>query len=328
MKVIEKIIEKEVILHTSLKDKRICFLDIETTGLSKSIDTIYLIGIMYFDNEISNWKIVQLFAEELKEEVDILLEAYKIISEFDIIVNYNGTSFDIPFINNKFNYYKMNMSIDVNISLDIYRVIKSNRNILPLENLKLKSIEEFLGINREDKHTGKECINFYFDYLISKNNLAVENILLHNYDDLYYLLDVVNILNVIDSKNTMNVYYNNKDNHFYIENIQLNKDYLYISGSVDDDNNIGNIVYYDDKYKLIITKNNTFEISLEVMEGMVTPTKKCIFINSKDFSFSKEIEWRNVYNIPKGLIILEVEKLFYIENIKQVISGLINNILN
>lgn len=327
MELIEKTIEKDIGIHSQFIDKKICFLDIETTGFNRNTDTIYLIGIVYFDNSFKNWRSIQYFAEELTDEVDILLQAHKILSEVDRIINYNGTSFDIPFINNKLKYYRTNLSIDLNKSFDLYRILQSNKNILQLKNYRLESIEKYLGIQRENKFTGKECIDFYFDYLVTKNPVTKENILLHNYEDLYYLLDVIDLLNILEVKKTITIHYNNNDNHLLIDQIQLRKDYLLIKGSISN-NNIGNIVYFTDHYKIILTKENTFEVSLEVMEGMVTPTEKCRFIKARDFHLPKESSyWSNQFKVPRGIILLSVEKNYYIENIKEIIKKLIHHIL-
>lgn len=327
MEIIEKYIDKDVDINLYFMDKKVCFLDIETTGLNRSIDSIYLIGLVYYDDSYQSWKITQLFADELKEEVDILLEAYKILSSFDLIINYNGTSFDIPFINSKLKFYRTNLSIDIEKSLDLYRIIKSNRSILDLGNYKLKTIEKFLGIHREDKFTGRECIDLYFDYLVTKNIESKDNILLHNYEDLYYLLDVIKILDILEDKKSFNITYNNKESHFLIDSIKLNKDYLFVKGIITN-NNIRNTIYFADNYKVIIEKDNTFEISLEVREGMVTSTKKCIFIKAIDFGLSMDLYWSNQFKIPIGIILISVEKNYYVENIKGVIGGLIYMIVS
>ena len=326
LKIIENPIEKWVSIPHDLKEVKLCFLDIETTGLNKSMDTIYLVGLICFDDSINMWKSIQIFAEELNEEVDILLEAYKIISSSDLIVNYNGSSFDIPFINSKLKYYKTNLTIDIDLSLDIYRIIKANRNILPLENLKLKTVEEYLNIYREDKHTGKDCINFYFDYLVTKNLLSRENILLHNYNDLYYLMEVLDILNILDSKKSFCINYKNNENFLYIESIYLSKDYLFIDGHIKG-SNLDSIMYFADNYKVIINKDNSFEVSIEIIKGLVTPTKSCLFIRTEDFNLSNKTYCIDEFKIPGNLILLEVEKIYYIENIKTVIGELIASTL-
>lgn len=327
LKIIEQYFDKDVDLHSSLMGKRICFIDIETTGFSRTTDTIYLIGIVFFDTSKETWKIIQLFADELKEEIDILMESYKLLSNFDIIINYNGTSFDMPFINSKLDFYKTNLSIDISKSMDLYKIIQSNKNIFKLKSYKLKSIEKFLGIDREDQFTGRECIDFYFDYLVTNNQESQDNILLHNYEDLYYLLDVIKIVDILEDKKSFDINYNNNKNHFIIDNMNLSKDYLFINGNIEN-NNIRNTVYFGDNYKLIIAEDNSFEISLEVKEGMITPTKKCLFVNASSFRLPNRLYESGEFNIPKGLILLEVEKNYHIENIKLIISRLINMIIN
>lgn len=326
MEKIEKVINKNINHKLNLKDKKICFLDIETTGLNRTRDSIYLVGIGYYDDKLLSWKIVQFLAEELSEEVDVLLEAYRLLSKFDIIVNYNGTSFDIPFINNKLKFYRSNLSLDVDKSLDLYRIIRSNKNILQLENYKLESIERYLGIHRKDKYTGKECIDFYRDYLINKNSLSKKKILLHNYEDLYYLLDVIKILDILESKKSFTINHKGQDNVFLIESIEFLKDYIFIRGNIDK-NNIGNTVYFADNYKFILENKGDFEISFEVLEGMVTSSKKCVFIKAEDFNLPKDEYWVNEFKIPRGIILLSVEKKDCIDNIKLVSKNLIENII-
>ena len=326
MKIIEKTFTKDMNTNFNLMDEKVCFLDIETTGLNRSIDSIYLIGLVYYDNSIQGWKIIQLFAEELKEEVDILLEAYKMISSFDTIINYNGTSFDIPFINSKLKFYRTNLLIDMDKSLDLYRIIQSNKYLLDLKNYKLKTIESFLGIHREDTFTGRECIDFYFDYLITKNVESKDHILQHNYEDLYYLLDVVKIVDILNHKKSFIINYRDSTNHFLIADIDLKKDYLFIRGKINN-NTIRNTIYFTDNYKIIITRDNTFEVSLEVKEGLVTPTTGCTFINAISFDLPNKAYWSDQFKVPKGIILLSVEKNYYMENIKLVMSSLINMII-
>ena len=78
-----------------------CFFDIETTGFSRKKDIVYLIGILYFDKEEDSWVIAQYFANNLKDELKVIEEASQFLMSFHRIVNYNGNTFDIPFINSK-----------------------------------------------------------------------------------------------------------------------------------------------------------------------------------------------------------------------------------
>ena len=38
-------------IQNHFNNKRICFFDIETTGFSRLKNTIYLIGVVYYDNK-------------------------------------------------------------------------------------------------------------------------------------------------------------------------------------------------------------------------------------------------------------------------------------
>jgi len=76
-------------LYNELKDK-VCFLDIETTGLSKHYNDITLIGIHSSEGSkiFMNGKNLEKFENELKK--------------YSMIITFNGRCFDIPFIRQKF----------------------------------------------------------------------------------------------------------------------------------------------------------------------------------------------------------------------------------
>lgn len=151
--------------------------------------------------------------------------------------------------------------------------------------------------------------------------------MLHNYEDLYYLLDVINIIEILNQKKSFTIEYNNHNNYFLINEIILNKDYLSIRGKIED-NNIINTIHFADNYKIIITKDNIFEVSLEVEEGLVTPTKRCTFIKAMSFDFPNKVYWSDKFTIPKGIVLLSVENVHYMDNIKLIIRGLIDKIIN
>lgn len=78
------------------------FLDIETLGLYDS--PIIIIGLGFFKNK--EFKIQILFARELEEEIAICEHLKtEILPNFKCFVSYNGKSFDIPYIANRFMYF-------------------------------------------------------------------------------------------------------------------------------------------------------------------------------------------------------------------------------
>lgn len=188
----------------------ILFFDIETTGLSKANNHIYLIGCGYYTPAGLN--IIQWFAENEHEEIDVLNAFVDFSSSFNCLVNYNGKSFDIPFTSARMEKYGLTMP---NIeSIDLYTIVKPLKRLLSLNDLTQKSIEGFLGINRNDKYNGGELIPVYKEYVAlmdarasrytntKKNalseitNKAEHNLrllLLHNYEDVLNMHEIVKI---------------------------------------------------------------------------------------------------------------------------------------
>ena len=78
------------------------FLDIETLGLYDS--PIIIVGIGFFKN--NKYHIREFFARDLEEEIAICEHLRtKILPNFKSFITYNGKSFDIPYIANRFLYY-------------------------------------------------------------------------------------------------------------------------------------------------------------------------------------------------------------------------------
>lgn len=222
-------------IHTTLNNKLlypiqspydmedILFFDIETTGLSAKTSFLYLIGCVYFENDA--WQMTQWFADEINHEAAILQEFFQKIKHYKRLVHYNGSGFDIPFIQNKCKQHNMDTPFDLIDSFDIYKKLLPYKNLLPVHNLKLKTVESFLGITREDTYSGADLIQVYANYLgssryekLHKSNLPkgdnpspipysksipsskdlLQILLLHNGEDLGGLLSISRILCYID----------------------------------------------------------------------------------------------------------------------------------
>ncbi len=78
------------------------FLDIETLGIIDS--PIILVGIGFFKN--NKFKIHLLFTRELEEEIAIYEHLRtQIFPNFKSFITYNGKTFDIPYLANRFLYF-------------------------------------------------------------------------------------------------------------------------------------------------------------------------------------------------------------------------------
>ena len=79
-------------------------------------------------------------------------------------------------------------------SVDLYKKIKPFKKILGLENLKQKTIEGFLDIERQDRFSGGQLIEVYHDYLATGDEALLRLLLLHNEDDLKGMPSILPIL--------------------------------------------------------------------------------------------------------------------------------------
>ncbi len=182
-----------------LPTENTCFFDIETTGLSPSVSSVYLIGAA----EITDGKaaLTQWFADDYTSEPALLGAFSEYLSRFDTVVHYNGTTFDVPYLTKKYVYHNIPDPFLKLDSLDLYREVnsfcrkhrkdKTAPNIFGTENLKLTSIEKAVGFDRGQDFSGKECIDIYTTYMQEKfahneaNTASLRGSLLsHNHDDL------------------------------------------------------------------------------------------------------------------------------------------------
>ena len=78
--------------------------------------------------------------------------------------------------------------------IDLYKMIRPYKASLGLSNLKQKTIERFVGLNRIDQMNGGQLIEVYFDYLSTDDARSKSLVLQHNRDDMdgmFYLADIL-----------------------------------------------------------------------------------------------------------------------------------------
>ncbi len=164
----------------------IVLFDIETTGFAAEATNLYLIGCCYYHQ--GKWNITQWFNDDGDSEEEIIDCFMNFIKPYKFLIHYNGDGFDIPYITRKLEIYNLNHTFSSIESLDIYKKIKSFKDVLHLDNLKQKTIEKFLGINRLDKYTGGDLIKVYKDFLKNNSDSGRQLLLQHNYEDLEGLI--------------------------------------------------------------------------------------------------------------------------------------------
>ena len=167
--------------------------DIETTGLSADTSYLYLIGVIC--SEKGEPTLLQWFCDEFSEEKEVLSSFRDFITNYARLVHYNGTGFDIPYLNKKFKRHCLSYTIDSEESLDIYKLLLPFRKHTDFPDFKQKTLEQCAGFLREDTFSGGELTEVYAAYA-GKYRLATLTgkteeadalrhvMLLHNHDDL------------------------------------------------------------------------------------------------------------------------------------------------
>jgi len=157
----------------SLFSDSVAFVDIETTGLSKSRDKITLVGI--YNGKESKTYIKNINLDDIVEE----------LSKYKLLVSFNGARFDLPFIKSEFPEIEFKqLHIDLMYPL---RRIGYNGG--------LKNIEKLLGISRSDDTegmTGFDAVRLWKKYERGDRE-ALDKLIKYNREDIVNLKYIIEL---------------------------------------------------------------------------------------------------------------------------------------
>lgn len=176
--------------------EKILFIDIETTGFTAKSSSLYLIGTAYYEK--GKWYVRQWFADAEGEEKQLLSAFFHFAMGYTHLIHFNGNNFDLPYLLEKCRQYDLPYNFNAFEGIDIYRRISPYKNFLRLPNCKQKTIEEFLGIGREDKYNGGELIGVYHTYLKEPTDFGLHALTLHNVEDMKGMLHILPALAYYD----------------------------------------------------------------------------------------------------------------------------------
>ena len=165
------------------------FFDIETTGLSAARSDLYLIGYGTILND-EQFRITLLFNDDGCSEPKMLAAFKDILADYKYLVTYNGDTFDLPYIKEKYRQFRQEISFDSITSIDVYRKIRKYKKLLQMDSMKQSALESVMGMERDEFHSGGLLIDTYQDYLGTKDTQLQDMLLSHNKDDIYGLFYV------------------------------------------------------------------------------------------------------------------------------------------
>jgi len=165
---------------------RWAFLDTETTGLMGGTGTYaFLIGVGSIDAE--GFRLRQFFMRDYGEEASLLHRLSEHLAGFDVLITYNGKSYDQPLLETRFRMSRARHPFDRMTHLDL---LFGARRLwrLRLESCRLVDLESrILGFERTGDLPGEMIPYVYFDFLRSQKAFQVVPIFHHNAIDILTL---------------------------------------------------------------------------------------------------------------------------------------------
>jgi uncharacterized protein len=165
---------------------RWAFLDTETTGLAGGSGTYaFLIGVGRISRE--GFRVRQFFMRDYAEEKSVLKALADHLAGFDVLITYNGKSYDQPLLETR---YRMARRQPPFARLSHLDLLHGARRLwkLRLETCRLIELErQILGFEREGDLPGELIPYVYFEYLRSREAQRVVPIFHHNAIDILTL---------------------------------------------------------------------------------------------------------------------------------------------
>lgn len=162
------------------------FLDTETTGLAGGSGTCaFLIGLGSIEDE--GFLVRQFFMRDHADEASALDSLTKHLARFEVLVTYNGKSYDQPLLETRYTMCRKRHPFSKMEHLDLLygarRLFK-----LRLENCRLVNLEtQILGVERHGDIPGEMIPYVYFEYLRTKRGHRLVPVFEHN------VLDIVSL---------------------------------------------------------------------------------------------------------------------------------------
>ncbi|MCG4586502.1 ribonuclease H-like domain-containing protein, partial [Anaerosalibacter bizertensis] len=198
-----------------------------------------------------------------------------------------------------------------------------------LQNFKLKSIEKYIGINREDTLSGKDCISLYYSYINKRQKEKRKLILKHNYDDLYYLPFILKALDIIDENKTIRILHSPFEDeiNIKIENISFINDMMKLYCKTDP-LKIDSYIDYGSFYNLDWnTDEGILNMEFQVKEGLLSSREKSFYLDLKGYENKIDVIDSTSFNLPSNIILLKIGNSLVLDNIKNIVRSTIKNII-
>ena len=192
------LLDPSLALHPAAPCRRTIFIDLETTGLSGGAGTLaFLVGCGYFD--LGAFQVRQFLLTSHAGERGLLAAVADFFDAADLIVTYNGKTFDVPVMETRWTFHRMDMPLEGVPHFDMLhparRLWRQRPDAHPTAGdegcCRLSTLERVLfDVQRVGDVGGFEIPGRFFGFVRSGDPRPLEPVLEHNRIDLVSLAAV------------------------------------------------------------------------------------------------------------------------------------------
>ncbi|HET9953989.1 MAG TPA: ribonuclease H-like domain-containing protein [Polyangiaceae bacterium] len=176
---------------SGLRFDRALYVDTETTGLGGSGVLAFLVGLCWFDTDRRAW-VEQLLLRTPGDEPALLERLHECFESCELIVSFNGKSFDLPLLQTRCVMNRM-PPLPVRPHLDLLhiarRLHRKRLGVCRLTNLE----EAVLGFGRGPDVASADIASRYGHFLRTADEAALEGVVLHNAWDVVSMAALVGL---------------------------------------------------------------------------------------------------------------------------------------
>jgi hypothetical protein len=164
----------------------IAFLDTETTGIQGGTGIVpFLVGLGYFQN--NDFHLDQYFIRDFDEEPSMLRALGDLLQRFQMVITYNGSTFDIPLLETRFTLARLPSPFGAMAHLDLLpgarRLWRNGHG-----SCRLAALENKIAMfSRGPDIPGGMIPRAYFEFLNGRGVAVMKSVLKHNGDDILSL---------------------------------------------------------------------------------------------------------------------------------------------
>jgi uncharacterized protein YprB with RNaseH-like and TPR domain len=295
--------------------KESLFIDIETTGLSKIYSDIISITLLVYKDD--KFRIYQIFCQYKSDQPQTLKYLKDLMKSKKYIITYNGNSFDIPFLAEKSKQFGTGLDFESLTKIDLYLLMKKLKYKINIVDLKLKTVEEYFCIERNDTIGGMDVVTLYEAYKLEPRKEFSDLILLHNYEDVNNLpLVMNNIFALYDDV----IYLRNHIVTINYDGLSIKKNLIQCNFNVItaiDKDFINHSINYD---MILSVDNQTLVINIPLHTYKDETIGEFYYLDNNEYELKT---YTGLKGIKRNLIPIRINDKIYIDNIKSIVRKIL-----